>query len=84
MGPFIRFKKIKIENVFRSLGDNCSEEDFIITFKFLYPDDWQKIQNLWLYDVGGKMNLLPQCQILLDICTLRRTVYGAGKEASNA
>ena len=63
MGSFIRFKKAKIENVFQSAGRNCSEEDFIAAFKSLYPDEWQKIQDLWLYEdqctPTGKRHPMP-------------------------
>lgn len=63
MGSFIRFKKAKIENVFQSVGDNCSEDTFTSAFKSLYPDDWQKIQDLWFYEEQctppGKRHPMP-------------------------
>ena len=43
MGSFIRHKKEKVKKVFQFLGSDHNEEDFINTFKRLYPEDWQKI-----------------------------------------
>ncbi len=48
MSSFIHYKKKKIEHVFQVLGKEVTEEDFIRTFKSLYPEDWQKIQDRWL------------------------------------
>ncbi len=63
MGSFIRFKKEKIQQVFQTLGSNHSEEDFINTFKFLFPDDWQLIQDVWQYEeqctLPGKKHPMP-------------------------
>lgn len=44
MGSFIRHKKEKVKQVFQILGSDHTEEDFINTFKRLYPEDWQKIR----------------------------------------
>jgi len=63
MGSFIKFKKAKIENVFKNTGSNCSEEEFVTTFKLLYPDDWLKIQDFWLNEERctppGKKHPMP-------------------------
>ena len=48
MGSFIKYKKEKIKQVFQILGTNHTEESFINTFKNLYPEDWKKIQDIWL------------------------------------
>ena len=50
MGSFIRHKKEKVKQVFQILGSEHTEEDFINTFKRLYPEDWQKIQEVWSYE----------------------------------
>lgn len=47
---FIRHKKEKIKKVFEILGSDCTEENFISTFKSIYPEDWQKVQDVWLYE----------------------------------
>ena len=49
MGSFVRDKNEKVKQVFQILGSDHTEEDFINTFKRLYPEDWQKIQDLWSY-----------------------------------
>ena len=46
---FYRYKKEKVKQVFQILGSDQSEEDFINTFKRLYPEDWQKILELPVY-----------------------------------
>ena len=53
MGSFIKHKKEKVKQVFRILGSDYNEEDFISTFKKLYPEDWQKIQEVWSYEEKG-------------------------------
>ena len=50
MGSFIKHKKDKIKQVFQTLGSYHTEESFINTFKELYPEDWRKIQDTWLYE----------------------------------
>ena len=50
MGCFIKYKREKIKQVFQVLGFGHTEESFINTFKRLYPEDWQKIQDIWLYE----------------------------------
>ena len=50
MGSFIKYKKEKIKQVFQTLGPGHTEANFINTFKELYPDDWQKIKDTWLYE----------------------------------
>lgn len=63
MGSFIKFKKEKIKHIFRILGSNHTEESFINTFKSLYPDDWQKVKDLWFYEERctppGKKHPMP-------------------------
>lgn len=63
MGSFINYKKEKIKHVFQVLGSNQTEVRFINTFKSLYPDDWQKVQDLWLYEEQctppGKKHPMP-------------------------
>ena len=49
IGSFIRPKEGKVKQVFQILGPNHTEEDFINTFKRLYPEDWQKILELPVY-----------------------------------
>ena len=49
MGSFVRDKNEKVKQVFQILGSDHTEEDFINTFKRLYPEDWQKIQEV-MYD----------------------------------
>ena len=56
MTSFIKYKKKKVNHVFQILGDELTETDFINTFKSLYPDDWQKIQEVWMYE---EQNTLP-------------------------
>lgn len=50
MTSFIKYKKKKVKHVFQILGEEHTETDFINMFKSLYPDDWQKIQEVWLYE----------------------------------
>ena len=53
MGSFIRYKKEKLKQVFQILGSDHTEEDFINTFKRLYPEDWLKIQEVWSNEEKG-------------------------------
>ena len=50
MGSFIKHKKDKIKQVFQTLGSSHTEEGFINTFKKIYPEDWQKIQDTWIHE----------------------------------
>lgn len=50
MTSFIHYKKKKIEHIFQILGADATETEFICTFMSLYPEDWQKIQEQWLYE----------------------------------
>ena len=48
MESFIKFKREKTKHVFQILGNNYTEEEFIATFKVLYPVDWRRIQEVCL------------------------------------
>ena len=48
MSCFIKRKKEKIKHIFMVLGDTHTETEFVKTFKILYPDDWQRIQDKWI------------------------------------
>lgn len=50
MTSFIHYKKKKIKHVFEILGVDANETEFINAFKSLYPEDWQKIQDVWFYE----------------------------------
>lgn len=50
MTSFIKYKKKKVKHVFQILGKEHTETVFINMFKSLYPDDWQKIQEMWMYE----------------------------------
>ena len=56
MGSFIKYKKKKIDHVFRVLGDKHTEKTFINMFKEVYPSDWQQIQDRWLYEEQNTPN----------------------------
>ena len=66
---FIRHKKEKIKKVFEILGSDCTEENFISTFKSIYPDDWQKVQDVWLYEEQctppGKRHPMPHPDVYM-------------------
>ena len=66
---FIRHKKEKIKKVFEILGSDCTEENFISTFKSVYPDDWQKVQDVWLYEEQctplGKRHPMPHPDVYM-------------------
>jgi hypothetical protein len=69
MSCFIRYKKEKIKQVFQILGSEYSEENFINVFKTLYTDDWQQIQDLWLYEEHctppGKKHPMPHPDVYM-------------------
>lgn len=69
MGSFIKFKKEKIQQVFKILGANHTEEGFTTTFKSLYPADWRRIQDKWLYEeqctLPGKKHPMPHPEIYM-------------------
>ena len=66
---FYRYKKEKVKQVFQILGSDQSEEDFINTFKRLYPEDWQKIQEVWSYEEKctppGKRHPMPHPDVYM-------------------
>lgn len=50
MGSFVRDKNEKVKQVFQILGSDHTEEDFINTFKRLYPEDSRgnvRLFNCW-------------------------------------
>lgn len=44
MGSLINRKKEKAFEIYKQLGDNISEDEFIRLFKELYPCDWNRIK----------------------------------------
>ncbi len=69
MGSFIRYKKEKIQQVFKTLGSNHTEERFIAAFKSIFPADWQRIQDQWLYEEQrtplGKKHPMPHPDVYM-------------------
>ena len=68
-GSFIKQKKEKIKKVFTILGSDYTEDIFISTFKTLYPEDWQKVQEVWLYEEQctppGKRHPMPHPDVYM-------------------
>ena len=69
MTSFIKYKKKKANRVFEKLGDNFTESAFIESFKILYPDDWQRIQDIWAYEEKvtpkGKKHPMPHPDVYM-------------------
>lgn len=69
MSSFIKYKKKKVNHIFQIFGEDHTETDFINMFKSLYPDDWQKIQEVWLYEEQntppGKKHPMPHPEIYM-------------------
>lgn len=69
MGAFIKYKKEKVQQVFQKLGANHTEESFISTFKSMFPADWKRIQDLWLYEEEctppGKKHPMPHPDVYM-------------------
>lgn len=71
MGSFISWKKRKVDTVVRSLhgqGLAITEDTFISSFKQLYPEDWQLIQDKWQQEevsALGKGHPMPQPDVYL-------------------
>ena len=69
MSTLVNYKKDKIIQVFQILGSNHTENSFIETFKSLYPEDWQRIQDKWLYEEQctppGKKHPMPHPDVYM-------------------
>ncbi len=69
MGCFIKYKKEKIQQVFHVLGADYTEDSFISTFKTLFPADWKRIQEQWLYEEQctplGKKHPMPHPDVYM-------------------
>lgn len=71
MTSFIHYKKKKIEHVFQVIGADATETEFIDAFKSLYPEDWQNIQDKWLYEEqntpAGKKHPMQPPEIYMKV-----------------
>ncbi|MBD2138703.1 hypothetical protein H6F32_14160 [Anabaena sp. FACHB-1237] len=81
-------KEEKILRTLKNLNGNHSDSDFILKFKELYPDDWQKIVARYeahqrLTPKGKSHPIPPPEKYLLNISKKHRTVHAQGENLSS-